>query len=246
MNILQFADYSAPYEGNFIKSLRHLEEMLKPHRVVYLFTLNTKHQEWVKSFDNVYFLTESTMKNIAIIMKIIKKEKINLIHTHFSIMKYDLPLKIARIFSRKTLYVRHMHMIYINKKNWLLEKFKKSVANADVEIACGSATFDAMLSAGIDKTRLYLVENGIDFSRLDKFETINSAGYNILMFGYNYHIKGVDIAIKAIEKLPNTTLNIVLAANASDVKQNIMHDFGKIPENVNFLSPREDIATYYH
>ena len=67
------------------------------------------------------------------------------------------------------------------------------------------------------------------------------------MFGYTYYRKGVDLAIKAIEKIDNDNilLAISISKNENEFREQIIHDFGKIPEFVKIIKPRNDIATYY-
>jgi glycosyltransferase involved in cell wall biosynthesis len=249
MNILQFADYSAPYEGNFILSLKHLENKLTGNKIVYLFTKDAKNQVWIKNISRVYFLTDNIIENIKIFKNIIKKENIDIIHTHFSMLKYDLALKIARTLSKKTLYIRHMHMIYKCKRNLILEKIKKVISNADIEIACSDASFSSLKLSGIEENKIFVVPNAIAFERFDTFENLNKESFSILIFGYNYYIKGVDLAIRAVDKLVkndnNIILQIVIAKNDNEIKDKIIKDFGKIPDFVRLLAPRNDIATYY-
>ena len=250
MNILQFADYGAPYEGNFIQSLTHLENKLSGDKTVYLFTKVAQNQEWTKKLQNVFFLRGNLFENIKIFRKIIKEEHIDIIHTHFSVLKYDLALKIARMTSKKTIYIRHMHMLYKPKGNFIFEKIKTVISNADIEIACSDAAYDAMVSAGsIKKERLYMVPNGIAFERFDRYETLEKNSRHILMFGYNYAVKGVDLAIKAVEKLVSAgediRLNIVIAKNDQLIKKTIEENFNAVPGFVELLPPRNDIATYY-
>ncbi|MFA7637495.1 MAG: glycosyltransferase family 4 protein [Monoglobales bacterium] len=262
MNIMHFADYKAPYEGNFILSLKALEEKIKSENMnmIYVFTKGAKSQKWAQELVNqkktVYFLGDSFIKNITAFARIIRRHNIKLIHTHFSIFKYDLTLKIARILSKKTVYVRHMHMLYKNKKNPLAEKLKRFVANADIEISCNKSVYQAMRDEGFNPANMITVTNAVDFSRIDSFENIDRKTFGIpenskvvLMFGYNYPVKGVDLAVRAVntlnEKGRDTTLLIVAASGAEQVKECIINDFGKIEGHIKFLPPRNDIASYY-
>lgn len=142
-----------------------------------------------------------------------------------------------------------MHMIYKCKNNFILEKAKKLISNADMEIACSEAAYDAMLSAGIQKKKMFLVPNAIAFERFDSYKELEKNTTNILVFGYNYYIKGVDLAIMAVEKLvldgKNVVLQIVIANNDDIIREKIVETFGCIPTFIELLPPRNDIATYY-
>lgn len=263
MNIMHFADYSAPYEGNFILSLKALEAELKLKNIniIYVFTKNAKGQKWAKELIRqrkfIYFLEAGFIKDIILFAKIIRRHNIRLIHTHFSIFKFDVMLKIARALSKKTVYIRHMHMLYKNKANPITEKIKRLIANADVEVSCSRAVYRAMENAGFKTANMITVTNAVDFSRLDNYEEIDKKILGIpdnskavLMFGYSYLVKGVDLAIRAVKSLNDKGQSIMLllvaADNAENVKSSIVNDFGGIAEYIKFLPPRNDIASYYN
>jgi len=259
---MHFADYSAPYEGNFISALKALEAKLKYKDIhmIYVFTKTAKGRNWAKELLNqkttVYFLEDGFVNNIILFAKIIRKHHIQLIHTHFSLFKFDLMLRIARLLSKKTVYVRHMHMFYKNKANPVLERIKRFVSNADVEITCSEAVYRAMQYAGFQIDNMINVTNAVDFSRLDHYEKMDKQAFGIpnhsktvLMFGYDYFVKGVDLAVKAVKYLNDKGQSIVLlivaAHNMDYIRGKIMKDFGDVSEFVKFLPPRNDIASYY-
>lgn len=262
MNIMHFADFTAPYEGNFIRSLKALEDKLnlKNMNMIYVFTKYAKSQKWAEDLLNqkktVYFLEKNFLKNIIIFTRIIRKHNIKIIHTHFSLFKFDIILKIARILSKKTIYIRHMHMLYRSKVNPITERIKRLVANADIEISCSKSVYQAMKNAGFNTKNMITVTNAVDFARLDSYEEIDKKTLGIpddsktvLMFGYNYLVKGVDLAVRAVNMLNDkghkTMLLIVAADNTEHVKGCITKEFGETSEYIKFLPPRNDIASYY-
>ena len=52
--IIHLAQYAAPYEGNFIKSLKFLENELKEFNcsMIYVFPENVKNLLWYNNFSN--------------------------------------------------------------------------------------------------------------------------------------------------------------------------------------------------
>ena len=61
MTVLQVCAYAAPYEGNFIASLKKLGEALKSrgHKMIYAFPENAREKEWCQKLSGetkVYFL----------------------------------------------------------------------------------------------------------------------------------------------------------------------------------------------
>lgn len=95
-NIIFAAQYAAPYEGNFIKSLRTLAQKLEARggcKVSYIFPEAAKRQAWMPEFRNcnqVYFTVDDVRSSIALVQlrEIISKLNPILIHTHFD--GYDI------------------------------------------------------------------------------------------------------------------------------------------------------------
>ena len=101
-----------------------------------------------------------------------------------------------------------------------------------------------------------MVANAIDFNRLALIEELEREDYIdnpkdtlILMFGYNYTVKGVDIAIKAVKQLNEscfgTTLLICAAAGSDEIALEIAREFSEVPSFIRIVPPRTDVASYY-
>ena len=105
--VLIITDYAAPYEGNFIESLKalHRNMLKKGNDIIYLFSPKAQDKKCVKGLlkekYKVYFGSESVRKNIKIINEIIKKEKISVIYTHFCSIKTQTQVKLVRIMHPK-------------------------------------------------------------------------------------------------------------------------------------------------
>lgn len=246
-NILIVTDYVAPYEGNFIMSLKKLEESIKKDggNFYYLFTQKARNIDWVSNLNNILFLEEDILKNIRILNKLIKEKNIDIMYSHFCLPKTQLAIKISRILNRKIKLMQHFHNHYDLPDNFLKKIVFKFIFKGDINIGCSE---DVAKSIPY-KNKTY-VTNAIDFSRLNDYENIKLADddkFIILMFGYTYERKGVDLAIKAISRLKNNKiiLAISISKNPEEFKQCIIKDFGKIPDFVQILEPRNDIATYY-
>ena len=248
---LIYSAYCAPYKGNFITTLAELQKRLKAEggEAVFLFPKESQNLDWTTSLEGVSFLTGNPIRDIFLIAKIIRRQKINLVHTHFCQVKDDMLFKFATAFHQKTVTVRHMHMIYRNKKNKLAEALKRAISNADIEIACSDYAKNAMTQSGFRAVKV--ITNAVDFKRLDapsitrKNRDITEK--NILMFGFGYEVKGVDLAIKALQRLnnPHLRLKICIAANKEELIDKIKTEFGEIPTFVELLPPTEEIVSYY-
>lgn len=65
------------------------------------------------------------------------------------------------------------------------------------------------------------------------------------MFGADWYRKGVDIAIKAVKKIENASLIIIISVGKEKVIADLVKIFGEIPSFVKFENSRNDVATFY-
>jgi glycosyltransferase involved in cell wall biosynthesis len=248
-NILLITDYMAKYEGNFICSIKALEKKVTKEKgnFFWLFSKDAKEIEWVNKINNLNFLENNILKNVISLNKFIKKNKIDIVYSHFCLPKTQLVIKIVRLLNPNIKLYQHFHNHYESNKNTIKNVIIKKIFDGDLNIGCSE---DVAKSLPYKKEKCIYIENAIDFSRLDVFENFKIADENkfvILMFGYTYERKGVDLAIKAIKELNDNDiiLAISVSKNLDEFKQKIIAEFGSIPEFVKILEPRNDIATYY-
>ena len=174
-------------------------------------------------------------------------------YTHFCRHKTQLAVKWIKIFNKKIKLVSHFHnhcKIYGNiiKKNFMKLAYK--LYEGDLNIGCSESVSKSM---PYKSSKITYVDNAINFERLDQYKKIkidktNDQNFIILMFGFDYYRKGIDLAIKAIKEInnPNIILAISLASNKKRNIDFIKKEYGEIPEFIRFLEPINDIATYYH
>lgn len=259
-NILIITDYAAPYEGNFIESIKILNKNIieKNKKIVYLFPARTKKLKWIQKLIDkekftIYFFKDDTFFNIKNVIKdIIKKENIEILYTHFCRHKTQLAVKTVRTFKPKIKLISHFHnhcKVYGNivKRNFMKIAYK--LYEGDLNIGCSKSVYESM---PYKRKKCTFVDNAINFERLDKYRDIkiektDENSFIILLFGFDYHRKGADLAIKAIKEInnPNIILAISVASNKEKIIKYIVEEFGFIPGFVRFLEPINDIATYY-
>lgn len=260
-NVLIITDYSAPYEGNFIESIKSLHKKMNENndKTVYLFPKRAEQLNWVQNLIRnekyvIYFFDDDTYISLRKTLKnIIKKENITIMYSHFCRHKTQFAVKVTRIFNHKIKLVSHFHNHCKVNGNIIKRSFMKvayKLYEGDLNIGCSESVMESM---PYKKSKTTYVDNAINFERLDNYRDINIPKCNdksfvVLMFGFDYYRKGVDLAIKAIKELndPNIILAISLASNKEKAENNIKKEFGDIPEFVIFLEPINDIATYYH
>lgn len=268
--ILLISDYAASYRGNFIPCIEALGDHLLSYgfgkekaRMVYMFPEPAKMQAWAETFarkHTTYFISRSfnsrhfTMEDIATLRHILKTEHIDLIHTHFVFYNYVLCLA-HHTFARYIPIIGHFHNQFsIPKtrsawlKRWVVEHTYTRIIGVSKSVAEG-------VKRNTHCTNVGYVTNAIAFERLNHYEQISlkdkPSQYVVLMAGWPALVKGVDIAVKAIKKLRIETdfdvkLCIMQSGDFAQTKHCVQEAIGEIPTWVQFLPPREDIATYYN
>lgn len=258
MNILHICDYAAAYRGNFIESLDLLDKKLKESgdKIIYAFPQRIKSRDdrWFERLAQhspVYYYDPAFFKQIKTFKKILNEQNIDIVHTHFTDNATDLCVKLA-CGSKNIIKVKNYESRYgisgtVKKiaakliyKNWHAIGVSRSV---DEEISA----FNPFLSHRY-------INNAVYFKRLDSFapiEDISFADGSIVCFmlAYNYLLKGADLALDAISKLRDKYdiyLMVSVPSNLEKIKEQIIKQFGEIPEWVKLVPPRNDIAAYYN
>lgn len=259
-------DFAAPYKGNFIRSIQSLEKRINQdgHSLIYLLPKNAKALDWVielqKEGRNIYFIDNSffskkiVYRNIKLIKDVIKKEQISVIHTHFVAYNYTLVL-IKLFFARRKYIIGHFHNTFLPPYNFLRQiKIMAVRLTYDLIVGVSASVAESVIKAGIKARKVTSIPNAIDFTRLESYEQVKLAESIdqkvVLMFGWPFKRKGVDIALDAIRKLNEENNNIILAislAGGNDLfEREVVNQLGEIPEWVKMLKPRDDVASYYN
>lgn len=260
MNVLHICDYAAPYKGNFILELEAVNSALKAQggKNIYAFTdrniaRKNKWPEELKESSPVYIYKSSPKEEIALFKRIIRDENIDIIQAHFTDMKTDLLINIATLGKKvkKFKHYRSSFGIWGKKKIAVAKQVYKNW-----EFICITPATSEECSANVPNSKNYIVLNPIAFKRLDKKETLDKKdiigeenGTLCFMLGYDYKLKGIDLAAKAISELREQGENIHLGVAVSSKKEkmiaDITEDYGCVPSWLHLLDPREDIASYY-
>ena len=106
------------------------------------------------------------------------------------------------------------------------------------------------------KNKAYTAKNAIWFPRLEEYEVLDKeklglslTAKTLMMFGFLYEVKGVDLALEAVSELnesgENLQLILILTSNIDEIKDKITKRFGGIPTWLHLLPPRYDITSYY-
>ncbi len=256
--IVKNLNFAAPYPGNLMRSIWALEDMCKAHniRFVYLFPEKAKELDWVKEMiarnTPVYF--KPSKKAYKVWKAVIRAYKPIAIHTHFWTLRDCLDIKRVKLRNRRMRIIYHHHCSYFPSKKKLRESIKRFLLRADCHIACGHFMAEKFKQYKFENP--VCIENAIDFSRLDSYQELDRAKLNIrndqpifLMFGHDYLVKGVDIAIQAMQifrQKQDAVLIVVVASSIESAKEKILEQFDEIPDWLILLPPRDDVASYYN
>jgi len=251
--VLHICDYAAPYRGNFINSLCSLETY-GDIKNIYLFPYRAKNnnaKEWIRdinvSHEVAYTQDKNWIKNILLVIKIIKKHKVDYIFRHFYDIKIDIILKIL-FCGRRT--IRFFHCMYINdpKTIWR-NSLRGFVWKHNIFVGVSSAVSKS-LKTFFPNFLVYTIDNAIDFKRLNSITSSKTEDKIVLMtMGYDIQVKGVDIAIQAANKLQqkyNISLKIVAPSNKNKLISYINEHFEEFPDWIELLPPTSNISDYYN
>lgn len=258
LNVMHVADFGAANPGNFINSLLALEDALKARggSAVYVFPARAKERYWVGDMERagrkLYFLPGGVVRDALLLRRAMRENNITVLHSHFAHSNIYLPLRLARTGRFwKTPYFVHVHSLYQKQPRGLREKIENLIIGEKLYICVGDGAAEPLRARG---RRCRVVDNAIDFSRLDRHEAAREEimgdrdGKLAVIFGYNFQIKGVDTALKALDRYDGGrryTLGVVVTNHADEAHAQIDALFGRVPEWVRLLPARDDVASYY-
>lgn len=266
--VLHLTDYGAPYEGNFVASLRALEQRLGADgmRMLYVFPKRAGDMPWAQNMrrekSNVFLIEHNGFLAYARqIRKLLRENDVTILHAHFIHYKE----KLAALFAAKTCghrvdTVLHLHNhLAIPKSPLRALPQRLYLPFVSRFVCCSRSVAQRLIADGIAPSRVAIAENAIAFERLDAFEPLSKEALGIpsvdrvaLLFGFNYMRKGVDLAVEAVRSLRETgeavTLAIVLSSRKEEVEAAILRQLQaqELPVWIKLLPARSDVAAYYH
>lgn len=220
--IVHIAQYAAPYEGNFIKSLNFLETSLAEAgcKMAFVFPEKAKQQSWWSNFaeNHIVYNTRNDVGNSAQeLFYIFEREKPTIVHTHFE--GYDIPTKIASEKFRKKYGIAprnvwHLHDYFTYVKNPIKKLYQKWCF---FKHYCLNAKEVAVIGV-CDEIRLFVssykklsgkpfyaeatIPNGIDLSRINRQKQWSGNVKTFLAYGGRNVQKRIDVILRAFSILP--------------------------------------------
>ena len=266
--ILHLTDYGAPYAGNFIASLSALERLMAEggDRTVYVLPPRANERGWThemaKTHDVRFLQKGGFLSYLRQVRQLLKETRADVLHEHFIHFSEKIAAWLAvKTCGHRVKTVLHLHNHIELPKNPLLRLPHMLYFRSVSRFVCCSASVAAHLIAdGVPQERVRVAENAIAFERLDRYDDHVRASLHLperaklaLMFGYNFEVKGVDLAVEAVSQLRQregmpVMLAVVLSSRLEEVRARICAQLGlsDVPDWILLLPPREDIASYYH
>lgn len=226
MNVMIAAQYTAPKSGNFIPCLLVLGRAIirRGDNVVYVFPEEREWTNWIREegFDVVIAGQKSLQaKNqIKVLKPLLDKYKINLLHLHFGMFHHAVTHNRKAI--RNTKVIIHDHMGF---------SVQPSVWKQYVFLIAHSLDYSLkdinLIAVQKKKKESYLflrnkwyVPNGLSMERhiehsmtreecRETFD-VSPTDKVCLLLGWDMKRKGVDVALKAIQKCRDKDSNVVL------------------------------------
>jgi len=256
-NTIQFMNYGAPYPGNFMRSMLALERALESagSNCVFVFPAAAERFDWVNELrqagKKIFFAGGGVLKNARLLVSLAERYRINVLHSHFASAEMLLAIRLARLACPELAWVVHVHN-HEQGRSRLKNLVKRTLMAADRYVAVSEHVRADLLARGYDPRKCVSVPNAVDFSRLDSARAAPAEARDgrkkVLMFGFDFERKGVDIALEALSRHDDghgMLLMIVLAANFEAVRSRIEGMFGRVPAWVELLPPTDNVAAYY-
>lgn len=276
-NVIVLAGYKAVYGGNFIPSLINLENTLLEQDIntIYVFPPLAKERDWCKKMieegKTILFLDPNSgkLEQVFKLIKWLKFYKCGIIYTHFS--QYDIISSICSYLKTNTRLFMHVHSDFtgVSDSSKQQIKIKSYIRNRILGrkatlIPVSDHLREYFIKLGVPDNRCIYLPNGLSTNRLVQ-EPINrnelrmrlsltSEQKLILSFGWEPHIKGVDIAVESIRLArisnPNLCLGIVIGNTYSE-KQKWIDYINKstkctgIEDWIIYLEQKEDVFLYH-
>lgn len=262
--ILHVMNYAASYRGNFMDSLSSLDGELQKEgkQNIYLFTQDARSEgamSWIgemqKSGQVVEFLSGNRGQDAKLIKRMVKEHGVVLVHTHFITMQQYLAVYQA-VLGTKLPVVMHMHNHSKEAGNPVKNVLRRFLYSRCIMVACSESVFHS-LERDYPGNEKYAIDNGVNFNRLETYASVSNRDFGLpegekafLIFGFDFFRKGVDLAVRALDKLRKEghpySLLVSLSTNFMAVEDHIVEILGEMPEWVKIIPARNDVATLYN
>ena len=269
--IVHACDYASEYGGNFVASLAQLRQTCRGRGWEFVVVLPeaARKRPWCAKMRaenwRVRFIPDgaSAPRCAWSLAGILVRENAQLVHTHFS--QFDaaawLAARISGLFRfRPIRVVWHIHsdfQVGTTAFRRLKDLIKFRVMGRSAHLILVSDHLKTRpLGAGFGPSRLHVIPNGIDFSRVDATpeaaEPFKGLGVKkdaaVLMFGWHPLVKGVDVALAAFEIVARSGSDLTLLIVGSEETRDAVR--ARYPQGhprwIRVIPPVVNVADYLH
>ena len=269
--VVHAADFSPPYGGNFVASLRALAASgtAEGRRYVLAFPTSAGRTDWFAELRADGFQTALLPEGGAVLEtgrtlhRLCRDWDATLLHTHFS--SYDVSAWIAQHLlatrGSRLQVVWHAHSDFpmsrtLSRRTRNLVKYRL-MGRTTFTVAVSEHVREKMIGLGCSPHRICTIHNGIDLERplsavrprtevLDAASIPRHAGL-LLLFGWEPIVKGVDTALEAAAVVTQRSPAAVLGIVGTERLHNFVGKRFTVshPHWLRLLPPVERVADYY-
>lgn len=216
-SILYLCDYQAPYGGNFIASMMRLDDALAARgaRTCYVFPSGARERDWcgamLRAGRCIRFLPEEGgASKLRRLLAILDEQGVTILHVHFGLF----PLaELAAILRPRLRLILHFHSDFSGGREPTRIMRIRDCAKRLPELILGRRLTKVTVSQGSRRTTKDCVElhNALCETRFvdqphNRMRTrieldVPDDRTLALVFGWSPWIKGVDVAVRAVEAL---------------------------------------------
>ena len=250
--VLEIMQYASPYAGSFLTAMTALAEAQRAQGMqpVFVFPEAARQRDWTDMLREkeipVYFLPQGTLRRAAFFRRLLRQYAVQVVHTHFIDHAVYVPLR-AACFGRRIPHVFHAHSLPRFSPDGRALALRRALMHPSCVICVSDAVRQAYDPRGF--ADWVTIVNGVDFSRLDAGEAQRiDARPTVLMFGYDFHVKGVDTALEAFDAFDpqqKYMLAVCVASHRDRAQAYLRERFGCVPDRVRLLGPRQDVGVYF-
>lgn len=253
--VLQVCAYGSEYSGNFIQSLRELENELKKKNIqtIYAFCEKAKNKEWCKEIQNrteVFFLPEAKARILPrtyqIFRKIYRDKSIIAVHSHFEL--YDIPSTLMAPRNMKIFWHLHDPINTQDGLRSILWKLQYGyVSKRAFLISVSDFYRRKVIKLGVNEQNTCVLLNGIDLNRVSLDLVNENKEFDFLTFGWDFYRKGDDLIIQACKKLCQEGYKFNLLINGNENTWDVLDEYLH-GENLPFLTkgnPTKNVADLF-
>jgi glycosyltransferase involved in cell wall biosynthesis len=259
--VLHAAQYAAPYEGNFIKSLKCLEKHLiaEGASMAYLFPKQAESQPWYPEFEKTHKVFTVNTNDAVSIKALIEHLRPSIIHCHFEGYDVTISKAVKQINDYKPKIVWHLHdwfsylkhpikalyMRWCFYRHYCLNAKGVSVIGVCDEIVKFVSRFKKL--SGSDFYKKQTILNGIDLNRIEQPEITSESHspFTFLTFGGRNIQKRIDVVYavfaKLVESNPSAQYKLIIT-DGTDTRS-VINDLtgGNIPNWCQLIKQTDNI-----